>query len=136
MAKVFSAGKHGKIRLTGLEEYADRIKQAGQDVDEVIQEGLGALGDEILADMHRLVPKDTHNLESHLAKELLQDGHVHVLTIGIDASEGAKTFVYGMVQEYGSSSVKAHPYIRPAMERGRKRVMQVIKTRMKARGLL
>ena len=92
-----------------------------------------AAGGEVLLDgMKRRVPKDTHNLESHLTVDgPHQDGNFHYILVGISKSTDADTARYGNAQEYGTSSMPAQPYIRPTLDadkgKARRAMLEVAK---------
>ncbi|OGO35669.1 MAG: hypothetical protein A2W35_05355 [Chloroflexi bacterium RBG_16_57_11] len=121
-----------KITTKGFEEYLEKIAQAGQNVDRVADEMLAAGGEVLLDGMKRRVPKDTHNLESHLTVDgPHQDGNFHYILVGISKSTDADTARYGNAQEYGTSSMPAQPYIRPTLDadkgKARKAMLEVAK---------
>jgi HK97 gp10 family phage protein len=81
--------------------------------------------------MKRRVPKDTHNLESHLVIwGPRQDGNFHYILVGL-VNADAKTARYGTAQEYGTSSMAAQPYIRPTLDEDKskagKAMLEVLK---------
>lgn len=123
-----------KTRLTtkGFEEYLEKIAQAGQDIDAIADEALAAGGAILLDGMQRRVPKDTHNLEEHLAvSEPQRDGNFHYIDVGLLHGTDANTARYGGVQEFGSAHTPAQPYVRPTMDedmgKARKAMRQVFK---------
>jgi len=126
----------GKLELSGLAAYLEDLAAAGQDVDAAAQRALQKGADVILPEMKTLVPKDTHNLESHLDIDgPHQEGNFSYVDIGIiDADK--ETAIYGNVQEYGSSSVEAQPYIRPALKSKKSAAMRAMKESLKVEGLV
>lgn len=126
----------GKLELGGLANYLEDLAAAGRDVDAAAQRALAKGADEILPEMKTLVPKDTHNLEEHLSIEgPHQEGNFSYVDIGIITAD-EETAIYGNVQEYGSSSVAAQPYIRPALKSGKARAMRAMKESLKSEGLV
>jgi HK97 gp10 family phage protein len=119
-----------KLDTKGFAEYLEKITQAGQDVDAAAAKALDAGGDILLAGMVRRVPKDTHNLERHLNIDgPNRDGNFHYILVGLARGLDADTARYGNAQEYGTSSMGAKQYIRPAldedMSKARKAMRQV-----------
>ncbi len=45
-----------------------------------------------------------------------QDANYHYVMVGLSSSADADTARYGNAQEYGSSSMAAHPYVRPTLD--------------------
>ena len=106
-----------KLETKGFSEYLERVAQAGKDLDTAADQALAAGGEILLAGMQRRVPKDTHNLEGNLEMtEPQRDGNFHVIEVGLSKKADAETARYGNVQEYGSSSMAAQPYVRPALD--------------------
>lgn len=107
-----------KTRITtqGFSEYLERLKKAGRDIDLVSDQALERAGEILLAGMKTRVPKDTHNLESHLSVDgPVQDGNFHYVEVGINEAD-ADTARYGNVQEFGSAHTAAQPYVRPTLD--------------------
>jgi HK97 gp10 family phage protein len=108
-----------KTRLVtgGFEKYFEAIAQKGKDIDAVCDQALAAGGQVLKTGMRRRVAKDTHNLENHIeCSKPVKDGNVHYVDIGLLKGTEHKTAIYGNVQEFGSSDVHAHPYVRPTLD--------------------
>ncbi len=106
-----------RITTKGFAEYLERLAQAGKDIDAISGQALAAGGEILLEGMQKRVPKDTHNLESHLAVEgPSQDGNFVYVEVGLARDSDADTARYGNVQEYGSARTQAQPYVRPALD--------------------
>lgn len=126
----------GKLDLRGLSAYLEDLAQAGQDVDAAAQRALEAGAQPILTQMKIDVPKDTHNLEGHLDVDgPHREGNFSYVDVGV-ITDDKETAIYGNVQEYGSSSVEAHPYIRPALKGKRAAAMRAMKDSLKSEGLV
>jgi HK97 gp10 family phage protein len=119
-----------RFEIKGVDEYLEKLRKAGQDIDAVADRALAA-GGEILAEgMRRRVPKDTHNLEKHIGVTApAADGNVHYVEVGVLEAD-ADTARYGNVQEFGAATTPAQPYIRPTIKedwsKARKAMKQVI----------
>jgi len=126
----------GRLEFSGLANYLEDLAQAGQDVDAAAQRALSKGAEEILPVMQALVPKDTHNLEGHLSIDgPHQDGNFSYVDIGIIEAD-KETAIYGNVQEYGSSSAAAQPYIRPALKSRKAAAMRAMKESLKVEGFV
>jgi HK97 gp10 family phage protein len=126
-----------KFQLKGLEEYLEKIADSGSNVDKAADNALIAGGDVIVNEMQDLVPVLSGNLKRHLARqEPKQEGNYHSLEVGMPANADAETARYGNVMEYGSTSVQAQPYIRPAFDKTGPAVRRAEVESLKEEGIL
>ena len=104
------------MKLGGIDEYMQLIQEAGNDILDAAESAVLAGAEVILDGMQRRVAKDTHNLEDHLEMEEPEiDGDFVSVRVGLLHAD-AETARYGNVQEFGSSSMGAQPYVRPAFD--------------------
>jgi HK97 gp10 family phage protein len=131
----------GSLNLNGLSAYLEELARAGKDVDEAAGRALVKGAEPILDEMEKLVPVgdpavDPHpgNLRNHLAVDgPHQDGNFISVDVGvINADED--TGIYGNVQEYGSASNEAQPYIRPSLKGKKSAAMRAMKESLKGEG--
>lgn len=127
-----------KMETKGLADYMEQLQQLGGDLDEAAGAALDAGGAIIVTGMQRRAPKDTHNLERKISKTAVQrDGNFHFILVGL-VNADAETARYGTAQEYGTSSMAAHPYLRPAidedMRQARKRMKEAFQERIQRGG--
>ena len=127
-----------RITTQGFEEYLERIVSAGMDVDAAAGEAVIAGGDVLLDGMTRRVPKDTHNLEEHLARgEPKREQNFTYVWVGMRPGTDAETARYGNAQEYGTSSMPAQSYIRATRDqdsgKARKAMKRVFERWLKGR---
>lgn len=126
-----------KIDLKGFGDLLEEIAKLGGDIDAATDRALMAGGEVLLGGMQRRVRKDTHNLEEHLVIEgPVRDGNFHYVEVGLSSKADAETARYGNVNEYGSSSMPAQPYIRPAVEEDRRKVDAAIKESLRSEGVI
>jgi len=126
----------GRLEFSGLANYLEELARAGQDVDAAAARAIEAGAEPILKEMVRLVPKDTHNLEHHLKVDgPHKEGNFTFIDIGVIDAD-ANTAIYGNVQEYGSASNAAQPYIRPALKAKKAAAMRAMKESLKGEGLV
>lgn len=115
----------------GFEDFLSELSNADKDVDAVVDRALLAGAQPILEEMKRLVPKDTKNLLAHIrVKGPTRTGNDHQIEVGIIQDRtltDPKTAIYANVMEFGSSSVKASPYIRPGYDHKKKEAIRVMK---------
>lgn len=120
-----------KLTTKGLNEWLEAIAQAGVNIDEAAARMLEAGGDVVLDGMVRRAPELTGNLKGALTRtEPKQDGNYIYIEVGLVGAD-AETARYGNAQEYGTSSMAAQPYVRPALDedmgRARKAMIDVAK---------
>ena len=126
-----------KFETRGFAEYLEAIAKAGRDVDAAAAEGLAAGGEILLAGMQRRVPRDTGNLAKSLSVDgPHQDGNYHYILVGLGKGADADTARYGNAQEYGTSSMAAHPYIRPTINSDMSKARKAMREVFKAMGVL
>jgi HK97 gp10 family phage protein len=106
-----------RFSTKGFEEFLERANQMGLDIDPITDEALAAGGQVLKDGMRERVAKDTHNLEKHIeCSEPQKEGNVHFIEIGLLKDTDPETARYGNVQEFGSSKMAAHPYVRPTLD--------------------
>lgn len=120
-----------KLSWKGFEDYLEALVEAGEEVEVIAKEGIGEALKTVQTDMQNLVPIDTGNLYNHIQVDgPHQEGNVIYGEVGVihDIKFTDKdTAIYGNVIEYGSSSVAAQPYIRPAISKNRNILKKVMK---------
>ena len=133
-----------QFNVKGMAEYLEDIAQAGKDVDKAAAKAVKAGGEIVLHSMQELVPvgeapEDPHpgNLKSHIGMtDPVQDGNYVSVTVGVSKEADANTIAYGTVQEYGSSSNQAQPYVRPAFDKNKARVKAAERKALQDEGML
>lgn len=122
-----------KVETKGLEDYMEQLQRLGGDIDAAADEALDAGGDVLVEGMQRRAPKDTHNLERKINKTAARgDGNFHFIVVGL-VNVDAETARYGTAQEYGTSSMAAHPYLRPTIDEDMKLARRRMKEAFQAR---
>ena len=128
---------HASLNLKGLDAYLEKVAQAGRDVDQAAANAVTAGGDVLLAGELELVPRDTNLLAETLARSTpAQDGNFIYVEVGMPRGAPAEVARYGNVQEYGSSSMAAQPYIRPAIDQKAAKVRAAEKKSLEQDGIL
>jgi len=124
-----------KFQTKGFDKYFEALAAADRDIDAAADKALMAAGQVLLGGMKERVPKDTHNLESHLAIEgPIVDGNFHYIEVGIEKGADAETARYANAQEYGSTSMAAQPYIRPTLDKDKKKARAAVRKSLKEDG--
>ncbi len=125
-----------KLTTKGFEEYLEKLAMAGEDIDGISDEALVAGGKVLVAGMKRRVRVREGNLKKNITMlGPTRDGNFHFVEVGLLKTD-KKTAIYGKVQEFGSSSVKAQPYIRPTFSSDMARARAEMREVFKARGAL
>ena len=128
------------FNVSGLENYLEVLQNAEKDINLVAREALGEAAQIIQSAMLSRVPFDTGNLKNHIKiKTPSREGNYNYVEIGIihDAAfTDKKTAIYARVIEFGSATVAARPYIRPAISSKRAAVTNLIRERLKKAGLV
>jgi HK97 gp10 family phage protein len=129
-----------RLDLKGFEAYLEAIAQAGKDVDASASKALLAGAKPMQAEMEALAPEDKGNLKAHIQIDgPYQDGNYHYIEVGLIGKSSltdADTMRYGLAQEYGTSSMQAHPYIRPGKDRARAKVRAEMRKSLEEDGVL
>ena len=128
------------ISTKGFDQYMEKIVAAGRDVDASAQKALLAGAEVAKKGMQRRVAKDKHNLEKHIKIDgPHQEGNFSYADVGVIPKKqftDAKTARYGVAQEYGTSSMPAHPYIRPTIKGDSGKVRSAMRKSLKEDGTL
>ena len=126
----------GYFKLKGFDEYLQVIADAGKSVDGAAEKAVIAGADVLLAGMQRRVPKDTLNLHDHLKRtQPKREGNFVSVQVGVLEAD-ADTARYGNVQEFGSATMKAQPYIRPTLDGDRAKMRRAQREALEADGVL
>jgi HK97 gp10 family phage protein len=130
----------GTFKLTGLEEYAKKIQEAGGNIDEAVKEAIKKSAKPILDDMKK--GAEPHSikytgkvLESLEISDIHQDGNFIYAEVGVNeemAKDGAWVAVF---QEYGSPTFSKDPFIRPSFDNNKLKVKKIQRTVLKKWGV-
>jgi HK97 gp10 family phage protein len=115
------------ITTKGLEEWLDDA------ADRALEAGAAVAVD----GMQTRVAVLTGNLKSNISTgKPERDGNFHFVEVGLLQGTDADTARYGNVQEFGSANTPAHPYIRPAMDEDKRKILAAERESLKADGTL
>jgi HK97 gp10 family phage protein len=110
----------GVFSLRGMEEYLENLASAGENVDDAAKRAVMAGTEVAQTGMKRRAAYLTGNLQEHIQiKGPEQDGNFISAEVGLiheKAYTDAETARYGNANEYGTSSMPAHPFIRPTLK--------------------
>ena len=128
-----------KFQFKGFDEYLEKLTEKNADIDAVVAGALKEGGNVLRRGMRRRAPKDTHRLEDHIQMRQTRDGNLHQVEVGLiheKAYTPADVGRYGNAQEYGTSTMAAHPYIRPTIDEDMSLVKKVIKAYLEKAGMI
>ena len=102
----------------GIEEYLEKVANAGANIDEAASKAVDAGGEVILEGMERRAPELTGNLKRQIRKiGPDKDGNFHFVKVGVfNVKRNKAGASYLFYQEMGSVHNAPHPYIRPAFD--------------------
>ena len=131
---------HVKISMKGFDEYLEKIVQAGENVDAAAGRAIEAAAEVARDGMKKRVAEDTGNLKNHIQiKGPQQDGNFIFAEVGLIpdiAFTDAETARYGTAQEYGTSSMPAHPYILPTLKEDKNKIRKAEKESLEKDSIL
>lgn len=123
-----------------LMELYDQLAELGEDIDQVAAESLDAGADVVLAGMKKRVPVDTGDLKNQLKKgKVKRDGNVTMIEIGQvgeDSKISPRDAIKANVNEFGSSSMPAQPFVRPTMTEDKSKINKAMRKPFIDRGIV
>jgi len=126
--------------LTGMSEWLEKIGQTGKNVDESAAKAVMAGAEVAKAGMIGRAPELTGKLKAHIKiKGPTQEGNEVSVLVGVihdRAYTDDETARYGMAQEFGTSSMPAHPYIRPTLKADNRKIRAAERNSLKEDAIL
>lgn len=105
------------LSTRGFDAFLEELAAIGANIDEAVADALNVGADVLLEGMQERVKVLTGNLKSKLRKsDVKRDGNFYYIEVGLLRGTDADSARYGNSQEYGTSSMPAHPYIRPTFD--------------------
>lgn len=108
-----------ELRVSGLESITRRIRALG-DTQEVERKALEAGADHAKAELEKAAPVLTGNLKANIIQTEIKDGKIDIGTR--PTGDG----FYGFFLEFGTSKMPARPWARPAWERNKRKVKDIM----------
>lgn len=116
------------LTLEGFEAYLETLVKAGQDIDQVAEEGLAAGGDVLVAGMQQRAPYRRIS-QAIRRTRVMADGNKRYLYVGVLRGTDAETARIANVWEFGGRSspspknpkrhprpgIRARPFVRPTL---------------------
>jgi HK97 gp10 family phage protein len=115
--------KKSNIRIRGMEELQRKLRKLGADVSAEMGNALAAGAEIVKNDARMRVPVRTGNLRDSIDMEQVSSNEIHV--------GPGKEGWYGQFIELGKKGYAAHPFMRPAIDERRSKVVKAVKDRLK-----
>lgn len=129
-----------KMTTKGFDEYLELLAKAGKDVDVAAARAVAIGAQVVQASMQQMAPVKTGNLKAHI--KILgpeRDGNFTFVEVGIINKKSytdEKTAKYANAQEFGTSKMAAHPYIRPGFLNAKKRAIDAMRKSLEQDAIL
>lgn len=118
------------FEITGLKECLRALKTLAPKLEKkVLRQAIRKALKPILAKAKELAPKDKGDLAKAIKLRAAVKRKRGVIALEVRVGEGefqGKTF-YGGMQEYGTSKIQPHPFMRPAFDEGKDQAMTTAK---------
>ena len=112
--------------VKGIDEYLEKLRQAGEDLDAAVDVGLKNAAEILIAEMRARVPVDSGNLRDHLVVNgPFRIGDAHFVYVELDMID-REAMLYGVFQEFGTPHMEPHSYIRAGKAAGKSRARKAL----------
>jgi HK97 gp10 family phage protein len=114
-----------KVEIDGIQNLYKAFEAKRKEIAEIIKKDVDEGADKIIATAKEKAPKDKHNLENAIDKNEVWDKNNKIsVSVGIQINDVFKKADgwYARMQEKGTSKMKAHPYLRPALNKHKKEI--------------
>lgn len=123
-----------KIELEGMQELLDNLQQLGQKASRVENKALTKAAEPILADAVQNAPEKTGRGKRGLTiSRPRKKGEEKYVLVGLDRGDISEIF-YMKFHEFGTSKMKARPFLGPAYEKHKQKAVEIIRDELR-RGL-
>jgi HK97 gp10 family phage protein len=118
-----------KLKVTGVEELNAALKHLGDDYLAEFKMALYDAGEVVRKDAIERIPKKSGDAAKTIKMEIgrMRDGTLYAV---ITAGGGEQYYVTFL--EYGTSKMKARPFMRPALKDNRTEIKRIIRGRIQA----
>ena len=123
-----------KIELEGMQELLDNLQQLGQKASRIENQALTKAAEPILADAVQNAPEKTGRGKRGLTiSRPRKQGEGRYVLVGLDRGDISEIF-YMKFHEFGTSKMKARPFLGPAYEKNKNKAVEIIRNELR-RGL-
>jgi len=124
-----------KLDLKGLDKYLASLEQMNLDMNQVCADALKTGAERAVRGMKKRVAVDTGDLKkSIIVGDIKIDGNDVSIEFGV-LTDDPEIRRYAHFQEYGSSSMPAHPFIRPTMAEDKRGIKSAMINKLKKIGV-
>ncbi len=122
------------IELEGVQELLDKLQQMGHQAARIENQALVKGAQPILEEAVRNAPEKTGKGKKGLKiSRPRKQGEEKYVLVGIDRGDYSEIF-YMKFHEFGTSKMKARPFLGPAYEKNKAKTLEIIREELK-RGL-
>ena len=123
-----------KIELEGMQQLLDNLQQLGQRASRIENQALTKAAEPILADAVQSAPKKTGKGKRGLTiSRPRKQGEGRYVLVGLGRGDISEIF-YMKFHEFGTSKMKARPFLGPAYEKNKNKAVEIIRNELR-RGL-
>lgn len=121
------------IRVDGLDALIEKFKEMPEEKIKKLFTALKVSSLKIQEDAQAIVPVDTGRLKLSIQSRAERKGDVVGAQVWSNASESesGKSVDYAAFVEFGTSKMKAQPYMRPALDKNKDRLMSELERVLK-----
>lgn len=116
-----------RLELSGIEEYLEKIKRAGNNVDEYVENAIDESAKIIYKDIEKWAEKHKMTgavLEGIRRTDVQKEGNNYFVDVGIDTSLSPNSW-HAVFVEYGTPTNPADPGIRPAFDNNKSKIKRI-----------
>ena len=120
-----------KIELEGMQELLDNLQQLGQKAARIENQALIKAAEPILADAVQNAPEKTGRGKRGLTiSRPRKQGEGRYVLVGLDRGDISEIF-YMKFHEFGTSKMKARPFLGPAYEKNKNKAVEIIRNELR-----
>ena len=120
-----------KIELEGVQELLDNLQQLGRKASRIENQALTKAAEPILADAVQNAPEKTGRGKRGLTiSRPRKQGEEKYVLVGIDRGDISEIF-YMKFHEFGTSKMKARPFLGPAYEKHKQNAVEIIRNELR-----
>lgn len=116
-----------RFEFEGLEELISKLEQKAEDVEKTKNEALQEGAKVMQKAAQDKAPYRTGNLKRHIEISDIKDGEINVYV-----DQQGKAY-YGYFQEFGTSKMRARPFMGPAFNASKLKIQRVMADRIRQR---
>jgi HK97 gp10 family phage protein len=120
-----------KFEIEGLDDLMNRLQDMGKKAGTIANIALKAAAEPVLEDAKSLAPKNTGRLRDGLKiTNIKTQAGVKYVLVGIIKKDNPELF-YGKFVEFGTSKMRARPFLGTAYERNKEQIQEIIAQKLR-----